>query len=49
MPLLTFHTDDPDRFARAEEALEGGIEISPEGTAYSPTALVLDRIDRETS
>jgi len=40
---------DPDRFARAEEALEGGIEISPEGTAYSPTALVLDRIDRETS
>ncbi len=26
-PLLTLHTDDPDRFARAVEALDGGIEV----------------------
>ncbi len=42
-PLLTLLTDEPDRFARAEEALEGAYEVgdsSREGT--SP--LVLDRI-----
>jgi thymidine phosphorylase len=26
-PLLTLHADDPDRFARAVEALDGGIEV----------------------
>ncbi len=26
-PLLTLHADDPDRFARAVEALAGGIEV----------------------
>ena len=26
-PLLTLHADEPDRFARAVEALAGGIEV----------------------
>jgi thymidine phosphorylase len=43
-PLLTLHTDDPDRFARAEAALAGGIEIKPDGTPYDPSPIVLDRI-----
>jgi thymidine phosphorylase len=45
-PLLTLHTDTPERFARAREALLGAIGISPAGSvaAASPRALVLDRI-----
>ncbi len=40
-PLLTLHTDEPERFERALAALEGGYEV---GTAYSPGPLVIDRI-----
>jgi thymidine phosphorylase len=40
-PLLELHTDEPDRFARALEALESGIEI---GTEFTPSPLVIDRI-----
>jgi thymidine phosphorylase len=40
-PLLTLHADDPGRFARALEALEGSIEIG--GTA-EPSALLIDRV-----
>ena len=43
-PLLTLHTDEPDRFERALASLEGGYDVSPAGTAYAPTPLVLDRI-----
>lgn len=43
-PLLTLHTDTPEKFAYALEALAGGVEISPEGTAYTPDPIVLDRI-----
>ncbi len=55
-PLLTLHTDTPERFARAMEALEGGVDIlgvgasDPEGQgdarpAGSPGAtVVLERI-----
>jgi thymidine phosphorylase len=43
-PLLTLHTDDPDRFERALASLEGGYEVAPAGTAYDATPLVLDRI-----
>jgi thymidine phosphorylase len=45
-PVLTLHTDTPERFARAREALQGAIGISPVGSmAASPQrALVLDRI-----
>jgi len=40
-PLLTLHTDEPERFERALAALEGGYDV---GTAYSPGPLVIDRI-----
>jgi thymidine phosphorylase len=46
-PLLTMHTDDPDRFTRAEAALEGAVEIRPDATmtsGYEPPPIVLDRI-----
>ena len=43
-PLLTLHTDDPDRFERALASLEGGYDVSPERSAYEPTPLLLDRI-----
>jgi thymidine phosphorylase len=42
-PLLTLHTDTPERFERAREALAGGIVIGP-GPAATPGPLVIDRI-----
>jgi len=42
-PVLTLHTDTPDRFARAREALVGGIVVDPHG-APGAGPLVLDRI-----
>jgi thymidine phosphorylase len=42
-PLLTLHTDTPERFSRALEALEGAYEI---GTTHTPAPLILDRIGR---
>lgn len=41
-PLLTLHTDTPEKFGRALEALEGGFDVAAE--ALAPTPLVLDRI-----
>ncbi|KQT94194.1 pyrimidine-nucleoside phosphorylase [Marmoricola sp. Leaf446] len=43
-PLLTLHTDEPDRFERALASLEGGIDVSPAGTAYEPGPIVIDRV-----
>ncbi|MCG6496458.1 thymidine phosphorylase [Kitasatospora sp. A2-31] len=43
-PLLTLHTDTPERFEYAIEALAGGIGVSPAGTAFTPNPIVLDRI-----
>ncbi|MCD9155307.1 thymidine phosphorylase [Aeromicrobium duanguangcaii] len=41
-PLLTLHTDTPERFERAHEVLEGAWSV---GTAVTdPTPLVIDRI-----
>jgi thymidine phosphorylase len=42
-PLLTLHTDEPDRFERALQALDGGIKVSADAGA-GPTPLVIDRI-----
>ena len=41
--LLTLHTDTPERFARAREALDGGVVVDP---AAAPGAgpLVLGRV-----
>lgn len=41
-PLLTLFTDEENRFARAIEALEGGIEIGAESS--DQPGLILDRI-----
>ena len=43
-PLLTLHTDEPDRFDVALAALEGGISVAPEGTAIERLPLVIDRV-----
>lgn len=43
-PILTLHTDTPERFARAHEALEGGIVIEPVGTTVGARPLIIDRI-----
>jgi thymidine phosphorylase len=43
-PLMTLHTDEPERFDRALEALEGGYDVAPSGSAYEPGPIVLDRI-----
>ncbi|GAA1810568.1 thymidine phosphorylase [Actinomadura chokoriensis] len=42
-PLLTLHTDDETRFARALESLDGAYEIEPGGTP-SLHPLIIDRI-----
>jgi thymidine phosphorylase len=42
-PLLTLHTDEPERFARARGALTDGIEV---GSTYdAATPLILGRVD----
>ncbi len=41
-PLLTLHTDEPDRFDRAKAALEGGLEITD--SAPTPTPLVIETV-----
>ena len=43
-PLMTLHTDTPERFERALEALEGGFTIAPEGSRPDLHPLVIDRI-----
>ena len=43
-PLLTLHTDTPERFDYALEALDGGITVAAPGTGYSPEPIILDRI-----
>ncbi|MDP9822213.1 thymidine phosphorylase [Nocardioides massiliensis] len=42
-PLLTLHTDEPERFARALAALDGGIDVDPAG-AYAASGVVIERI-----
>lgn len=42
-PLMTLFTDEPERFDRALESLEGGFDISAGGT-FTPSPLVIDRI-----
>jgi thymidine phosphorylase len=43
-PLMTLHTDTPERFARAIEALEGAYFIAPEDSRPDLLPLVIDRI-----
>ncbi|MGO1319819.1 MAG: thymidine phosphorylase [Galactobacter sp.] len=43
-PLMTLLSDDEARFARAREALQGGVVIGPEGDRPALRGIVLDRI-----
>ncbi|KNX37844.1 thymidine phosphorylase [Luteipulveratus halotolerans] len=42
-PLLTLHTDTPEKFARAQESLAGAWTIGEGGAGRTP--LVIDRVD----
>jgi thymidine phosphorylase len=42
-PLLTLHTDDPERFERALAALAGGVQVAADGGA-DRVPLVIDRV-----
>lgn len=43
-PLMTLHTDTPEKFPYAIEALDGGVLVAPAGTAFEPQPIVHDRI-----
>ena len=43
-PLMTLHTDTPERFERAIEALEGAYFIAPDDSRPDLLPLVIDRI-----
>ncbi|SFE83126.1 thymidine phosphorylase [Actinacidiphila alni] len=43
-PLLTLHTDTPEKFAYAEEALADAFSVSAPDTPFSARPIVLDRI-----
>jgi thymidine phosphorylase len=43
-PLLTLHTDTPEKLPSAQEALTDAFTISPPGTPFTPGPLLLDRI-----
>jgi thymidine phosphorylase len=43
-PLMTLHTDTPERFERAIEALEGAYFIAPEDSRPDLLPLVIDRV-----
>ena len=43
-PLLTLHTDTPERFDRALAALDGAYTIAPEGSRPDLLPLIIDRI-----
>ncbi|MEU4354721.1 thymidine phosphorylase [Streptomyces virginiae] len=43
-PLMTLHTDTPEKFDYALAALEGTVDIAAAGTAFTATPIVLDRI-----
>ncbi|CAL9471218.1 Thymidine phosphorylase [Streptomyces sp. enrichment culture] len=43
-PLLTLHTDTPERFAYALEAVAGSYDIAAPGTAFTASPVVLERI-----
>jgi thymidine phosphorylase len=44
-PLFTLHTDEPERFTRANEALNGAVVISTDGSVAPRLPLVLSRVE----
>jgi thymidine phosphorylase len=47
--LLTLHTDTPERFDRALQALDGAYVIAPDGSRPDLLPLVIDRVDATTA
>jgi thymidine phosphorylase len=43
-PLFTLHTDTPERFERAVEALAEAVTIAPEDSRPDLPPLVIDRV-----
>ncbi|MFF8813186.1 thymidine phosphorylase [Streptomyces pactum] len=43
-PLLTLHTDTPEKFDYALAALDGAVDVAAPGTDFTPSPIVLDRI-----
>ncbi|MER7759923.1 thymidine phosphorylase [Streptomyces sp. NPDC097619] len=43
-PLMTLHTDTPEKFDYALASLEGSYDVAPAGTDFTPSPIVLDRI-----
>ncbi|HET8601903.1 MAG TPA: thymidine phosphorylase [Segeticoccus sp.] len=43
-PVLTLHTDTPERFGRALEALDGAVTIMPAGSRPDLLPLVIDKV-----
>ncbi len=43
-PLMTLHTDTPERFAAAIAALEGAVQVAPTGSRPPDRPLVIDRV-----
>ncbi len=43
--LMTLHTDTPDRFERAREALADAVTIAPEGARPATGSVLLDRVE----
>ncbi|MEU1483261.1 thymidine phosphorylase [Streptomyces sp. NPDC005752] len=43
-PLMTLHTDTPEKFEYALKALPGSYEIAPSGTSFTATPVVRERI-----
>ncbi len=43
-PLMTLHTNEPERFERALAALEGGYTIAPEGSRPDLLPIVIERL-----
>jgi len=43
-PLLTLHTDEPERFERALASLAGGVEIADPGTPYPRHDVIFERV-----
>jgi thymidine phosphorylase len=43
-PLLTLHTDTPERFEYALQSIEGSYDIGAAGTDFSGSPVVLERI-----
>ncbi|WP_159621535.1 thymidine phosphorylase [Ruania rhizosphaerae] len=43
-PLMTLHTDTPERFTRAMAVLDDAVQLAPEGARPARAGIVLDRI-----